>query len=149
MQEGIAHRGDSGTTILKSTGEGGKRPWGPITIEFIDDDPEGTAKLRAIDAQFDRNFDWLVKHRDKIIPHARGKILAVANQEAHIADSLEAAWKWVEANHPDDRGGAILRYIYPTPGPRIYDTQSESYRLSAIGFRPENPSHCPRPLAES
>jgi hypothetical protein len=28
-------------------------------------------------------------------------------------------------------------------------TQSESHRLSAIGYRPENPSHCPRPLAES
>lgn len=111
-------------SVFKSTGESGKRPWGPISIEFVDDDPEGTAELLKIDVQHNRNFDWLVAHKEEVNPKARGKVLAVANQQPYIADTLADAWEWVKQNHPDDRG-AILRYIYPTPGPRIYDTHWE------------------------
>jgi len=52
------------------------------------------------------------------VPQARGKFLAVAGQEAFLADTAAAAWAWVEARHPED-DGAVVQYVRPQQGPRI------------------------------
>lgn len=82
-------------------------------------DPEHLARVRAIDEQHKRNSDWLQGHWADVLPQARGKFLAVAGQEAFIADTIKDAWAWVDAKHPED-GGAFVRYVRPEKGPRIY-----------------------------
>jgi hypothetical protein len=89
-----------------------------IIIEEVND-PAEVARVHAVHEQGKRNSEWLQAHWADVLPQARGKFLAVAGQEAHIADALDAAWAWVEATHPDDRG-AILQYVPKEGGPRIY-----------------------------
>jgi hypothetical protein len=90
----------------------------PFVLEEIDD-PAEVARFKAVHEQGKRNSDWLQAHWADLLPQARGKFLAVAGQEAHIADTLDAAWAWAEATHPDDHG-AILQYVPTEGGPRIY-----------------------------
>lgn len=73
---------------------------------------------RAQDERHRRNNDWLQTHWADVLP-ARGKFLAVAGQEPFIADTPEAAWIWVATTHPED-DGAIVQYLRPETGPRIY-----------------------------
>jgi hypothetical protein len=54
-----------------------------------------------------------------LLPRAYGKFLAVAGQEAFLADTPEEAWALARAAHPDD-DGAFSRYVRPPGGPRIY-----------------------------
>jgi hypothetical protein len=82
-------------------------------------DPEQIARSRL---QFERarlNIHWLQNHWSDVLPRARGRHLAVACQEAFIADTAEEAWAMATAAHPDDTG-AILQYVRPEKGPRIY-----------------------------
>jgi hypothetical protein len=82
-------------------------------------DPQDLARARAQDEHHRRNSDWLQAHWAEVLPQARGKFLAVAGQESFIADTPEAAWAWVATTHPED-DGAIVQYIRPETGPRIY-----------------------------
>jgi hypothetical protein len=89
-----------------------------ITIEDVTD-PIEIARFRAQDEQHKRNSDWLQAHWSDVLPQAQGKFLAVAGQEAFIADSPEEAWAWAAAKHPEDNG-AFVQYVFPKGGPRIY-----------------------------
>jgi hypothetical protein len=89
-----------------------------LTIEEVTD-PAEIARSRAVDEQFQRNSDWLQSHWPELLPQARGKHLAIAGQEAFIAETPDEAWVWVRATHPEDQG-AFVRYVRPEPGPRIY-----------------------------
>jgi hypothetical protein len=82
-------------------------------------DPEAIARARAQDARARRNDEWLQAHWPEIAPRARGRFLAVAGQEAFIADTWEEAWALAKAAHPDD-DGAHLQYVLAERGPRIY-----------------------------
>jgi hypothetical protein len=82
-------------------------------------DPDAVARLRAQDERHKRNSDWLQAHWPDVLPQARGKLLAVAGQEAFIADTINDAWAWVDAKHPED-DGAFVRYVRTEKGPRIY-----------------------------
>lgn len=82
-------------------------------------DPEEIARARAQDERHRRNNEWIQAHWADVLPQARGKFLAVAGQEAFIADTIEEAWSWVDATHPED-DGATVEYIRPEKGPRIY-----------------------------
>ena len=82
-------------------------------------DPEHAAGVRLQDERHRRNTDWLQAHWSDVLPHARGKFLAVAEQEAFIADTPEEAWAWIEKAHPEDNG-AIVRYVRQAKGPRMY-----------------------------
>ncbi len=90
-----------------------------LTIEEINDDPATTARFRAAHEQAIRNSRWLESHGAELLPRALGKFIAVAGQEAFIADSSEQAWAWARSVHPDDHG-AFVEYVIPTPGPRLY-----------------------------
>ncbi len=82
-------------------------------------DPVEIARIRAQDEQHRRNLDWLQAHWADVLPQARGKFLAVAGQEAFIADTPKQAWAWAAAAHPDDQG-AFVQYVIAKEGPRIY-----------------------------
>jgi hypothetical protein len=89
-----------------------------ITIGSIDD-PTEAAAIRARIEQGERNAKWLGEHWPDLLPQARGKFVAVASQEAHIAESSAEAWAWAKANHPADKG-ALVQYVRTETGPRIY-----------------------------
>src|SRR5262245_33245712 len=84
-------------------------------------DPVEVARFREQDAQHKRNSDWLQAHWADVLPQARGKFLAVAGQEAFIADTAEQAWAWTETAHPEDKG-AFVQYVLAKEGPRIYSS---------------------------
>jgi hypothetical protein len=89
-----------------------------ITIEEVND-PAEIARFRAQTKRARRNMDWLQAHWADIVPHGNGKFLAVAGQEAYLADTAEQAWAWTETAHPED-DGAFVQYLRPGRGPRIY-----------------------------
>ena len=91
---------------------------GEIILESIDDPVEAKRIRERIEAGW-RNAEWLSNHWADLLPQARGRFVAVAGQEAHVADSIEAAWSWVDATHPEDPG-ALVQYVRPEQGPRIY-----------------------------
>jgi hypothetical protein len=89
-----------------------------IVIEEVDD-PEIVARVRSQHAQARRNGEWLQAHWADVLPEARGRFLAVAGQEAFIADTPEEAWALARSTHPEDQG-AFVEYVRPERGPRIY-----------------------------
>jgi hypothetical protein len=90
----------------------------PITIEEVTDLQEVARTAKAFE-QAERNMNWLQSHWPDLLPGVLGKFLAVAGQEAFLADSSEEAAAMARAAHPDDRG-LLLHYISPEQGPRIY-----------------------------
>jgi hypothetical protein len=61
-------------------------------------DPNEIARAQAQDQRHRRNEKWLETHWADVLPRARGKFLAVAGQEAFIADTPAEAWAWVDAS---------------------------------------------------
>lgn len=95
---------------------------GPVEPKFVIEevtDPAEIARHKAQRERARRNRDWLQMHWSELLPDARGRFIAVAGQEAFIADSAEEAWSMAKAAHPDD-DGAIDQYVRPERGPRIY-----------------------------
>jgi hypothetical protein len=92
-----------------------------VIVEDVTD-PQEIERVRVLDERHRRNNDWLQHHWADVLPQARGKFLAVAGQEAFIAGTAQEAWAWVDATHPED-AGAIVEYIRPERGPRIYADQ--------------------------
>jgi len=89
-----------------------------LTLEEVND-PVVIARARAQHDRAKRNSKWLQAHWPDLLPQARGKYLAVAGQEAFIADTPEEAWAMARAAHPDD-DGTLSRYVFPNTWPRIY-----------------------------
>jgi hypothetical protein len=82
-------------------------------------DPATIARSRAQDERAKRNDEWLQAHWAELLPQARGKFVAVAGQEAFIADTPAEAWTKARAAHPED-DGVISQYVFPEGGARIY-----------------------------
>lgn len=91
---------------------------GKFVVEEVHD-PAAVARCRAQDERAKRNRDWLEAHWDKVLPQARGRFLAVAGQEAFLANTPEEAWALARAAHPAD-DGAFSQYVFPEGGPRVY-----------------------------
>jgi hypothetical protein len=89
-----------------------------FVIEAVDD-PTGAGPIRDQIERGRRNMEWLSNHWEDVLPRARGRFLAVAGQEAHMADSPDAAWAWAQAAHPED-DGALVQFVPARQGPRIY-----------------------------
>lgn len=81
--------------------------------------PAEVARCRAQDERARRNSAWLQAHWPDLLPRARGQFLAVAGNEAFLADTHEKAWAMARAAHPED-DGAISQYVFPEGGPRVY-----------------------------
>ena len=82
-------------------------------------DPAVCATIRAQMERGERNLTWLEEHWPDLLPQARGKFVAVASQEGHVADSATEAWAWAKSTHAED-DGAIVQYVRPETGPRFY-----------------------------
>jgi hypothetical protein len=82
-------------------------------------DPTEIARCRVQDERARRNSDWLQAHWGDVLPRARGRFLAVAGQEAFLADTPEDAWGQARTAHPED-DGAISQYVPEDGAPRIY-----------------------------
>jgi len=89
-----------------------------LVIEEVTD-PVEIARHREQDEQFQRNLDWIESHWSDILPAAYGKYVAVAGQQAFVADSPQDARALAEAAHPNDKG-IWVHYLRRPGGPRIY-----------------------------
>jgi hypothetical protein len=91
-----------------------------LTVEFgpVPTDAEA-ARVVARRERSRRNSEWFQAHRSELLPLATGKHLAVAGEEAFIADSPEEAWAWADRTHPED-DTATVQYVSPERGPKIY-----------------------------
>jgi hypothetical protein len=89
-----------------------------FTIEAVGD-PAEIARFHAQDERARRNSEWLQSHWAELLPGARGRFLAVAGQEAFLADTPDEAWALARAAHPED-DGVIEQYVRPERGPRLY-----------------------------
>ncbi len=113
-----AHPEDDGLVIRVVPEEHLARSPYPVVFE-IETDPDELAETHAVQRHAKLNSDWLESHWADILPQARGKFVAVAGQEAFIADTPEEAWARARAAHPEDIG-AISQYVRASRGPRIY-----------------------------
>jgi hypothetical protein len=82
-------------------------------------DPAEIERARSAFEHSRRNMDWLEAHWPDLLPQALGKFVAVAGQEAFVADSGAEARARARAAHPEDRG-LLVQYVRPEKGPRIY-----------------------------
>ncbi|MGH7134508.1 MAG: hypothetical protein ACREHD_02145 [Pirellulales bacterium] len=89
-----------------------------LTIEEVRD-PDEVARSRVQFEHGRQNSQWLAAHWHELLPGARGRFVAVAGQEAFVADSAEVAWASAKQAHPDD-DGAFVQYVFATAGPRAY-----------------------------
>ena len=89
-----------------------------IVISEIQD-PAECAAIHARIEQGERNLAWLGEHWADLLPQARGKFVAVAAQEGHVADTAAEAWAWAKSVHPEDEG-VLVQYVRTETGPRIY-----------------------------
>jgi hypothetical protein len=91
-------------------------------------DLEDVARFRAQDKRHKRNLEWLAAHWADLLPDARGKFVAVAGEEAFVADTPAAAWAWAQAAHPED-DGAFCQFVPKEGCPRIYDSHGHMANL--------------------
>lgn len=89
-----------------------------VVIEKVSD-PVEIARHRAWHEKARRNAEWLERHWHEVLPQAHGRFVAVAGQEAFIADTGEEAVARAKASHPDDEG-LLSQYVYPPGGLRVY-----------------------------
>lgn len=93
-------------------------------------DAANVERLRAQLERGRRNSEWLASHWHELLPGARGRFVAVAGQEAFVADTSDEAWTRAKAAHPDD-DGAFVQYVFPTPGPRVYANRLSVFEASS------------------
>jgi len=90
----------------------------PVAAENRND-PARLARIKARRERARGHRDWLDAHLDELLPQADGKSIAVAGQEAFIAESVDEAKVGARAAHPDD-DGAMSRDVRLARGPRIH-----------------------------
>ena len=104
---------------LFATGSG----WNEKPLVFVEDtDPDYISRVRAQDEQAKRNTDWYQAHWNELVPPNYGKYLAIAGQEAFLAETVLEAQAQAVAAHPEDKG-VIVMFISPPKGPRIYENR--------------------------
>jgi len=93
------------------------KPDAQVTVLEVTD-PEWIARHRKQDERHKRNLQWLQAHWTEL-PHSRGRYVAVADQQAFVADTAEVAWDWARSQHPND-DGAVVMFVPRDQGWRIY-----------------------------
>jgi hypothetical protein len=88
-----------------------------VTIDEVTD-PREIERHRVQDEWHARNLKWLESHWSDL-PHACGRYVAVADEQAFVAETAAAAWAWVRSEHPHD-GGAVVMRVPAEQGWRIY-----------------------------
>jgi hypothetical protein len=91
-----------------------------MAVEFQGPPPEIEAEAtRARQERARKNSQWLQTHWDQLLPQALGKFVAVAGEEAFIADTPQQAWASAAQKHPQD-DTVIVQYVNPRPGLKVY-----------------------------
>ena len=91
-----------------------------LTVEFGVAPARAEADtIRARQERARRNSEWLQTQWDQLLPHALGKFVAVAGEEAFVADTPQQAWGWAAEKHPSD-DTAIVQFISARQGPKVY-----------------------------
>ncbi len=88
-----------------------------VTIEEVTD-PREIARHRAQDERHARNLKWLESHWAGLA-NAPGRYVAVADEQAFVAETAAAAWSWARSEHPQD-DGAVVMFVPAEKGWRIY-----------------------------
>src|SRR3954447_21684348 len=96
--------------------KGGKLP--ELTVE-VGPPPADPAPILARMERSRRNSQWLQAHWGDLLPQAVGKYVAVAGEEAFIADTPQEAWAMAKRAHPED-DSTTIHYVNPHRGPKIY-----------------------------
>jgi hypothetical protein len=68
--------------------------------------------MRVREERARRNSQWLQTHWNQLLPRALGKFVAVAGEEAFIADTAQEAWAWAREEHPED-DTATVQFVNP------------------------------------
>jgi hypothetical protein len=89
-----------------------------VVIEEVNN-PAETALLREQDDQLARNQQWLQGHWSDLLPGAFGKFVAVAGQQAFVAENSATARARAVAAHLEDKG-VLVQFVRPEKGPRLY-----------------------------
>jgi hypothetical protein len=89
-----------------------------MTVEFGPPPADPTALL-AREERSRRNSQWLQAHWADLLAQAAGKHVAVAGEEAFIADTPQEAWAMAKRAHPED-DSATIQYVDPHRGAKIY-----------------------------
>src|SRR5947209_3503019 len=89
-----------------------------LTVDF-GPPPTNAAEVLARMERARRNSQWLQAHWAELLPQAVGKFVAVAGEEAFIAQSPEEAWAWASRTHPED-DTATVQYVSSQQGAKIY-----------------------------
>jgi hypothetical protein len=98
--------------------KGGTKMEPKVVIEEVTD-PVEIARDREQHEEFIQNCHWLQDHWPELLPQARGRFIAVAGQEAFLADTPQEALKLAESAHPSDKG-IFVQYVLTSKVPRIY-----------------------------
>src|SRR5438477_248259 len=77
-----------------------------LIIGEVTDERE-IARHNAQDKRHARNLNWLQTHWSDL-PAARGRYVAVANQQAFVAETAAAAWNWARLQTPSDDGAVVM-----------------------------------------
>ena len=93
------------------------KPVPQVTV-VEDTDPATVERHRQQDERHRRNLQWLQAHW-KDLPEPRGRYVAVADEQAFVAETAEVAWDWARSEHPDD-DGAVVMFVPREKGWRIY-----------------------------
>ncbi len=89
-----------------------------MVIEEVTD-PEEIARFRAGWEAQARNEGVFRVHMHDLYRNHRGKVVIVAGQELHVAETPAEAWAWARANHPEDEA-VLVRTIPKETGWRVY-----------------------------
>src|SRR5262245_24559407 len=81
------------------------------TLEWIEGPPEDGERNVAKTAASRRTSAYLESEWPHLLPQAKGKWVAVAEEQLFVADTAAEAMAWVKANHPD----ALGWFVYDFP----------------------------------
>jgi hypothetical protein len=90
----------------------------PQVTVVEDTDPATVERHHQQDERHRRNLQWLQAHWEDL-PERRGRYVAVADEQAFVAETAEMAWDWARSQHPDD-DGAVVMFVPRERGWRVY-----------------------------
>jgi hypothetical protein len=93
------------------------RPVPQATVVEVTD-PATVERHRQQDERHRRNLQWLQAHWEDL-PEPRGRYVAVADEQAFVAETAEDAWDWARSEHSAD-DGAVVMFVPRERGWRIY-----------------------------
>lgn len=104
--------------MIRQSDIGSGSEFAPLRIEEVTDPIEIEQHRIHVEA-FRLNSEWLEKNWHTLLPQARGRFVAVAGQEGHVAETAEEAIAWAAQAHPEDIS-PLVQFVLKELGPRIY-----------------------------